>query len=300
MKDYKSSKRHETALVLAGGGVAGLGEISGTLRAIEDYIAPNPDVYKVPILGTSAGSIAGGFAVTGVRFEHVENIEQFSWPECLRPGFIEETLDQIYRNADINVDEIKADNVEAIVFRAMSLKPWRRPGLHKINGGEVRLPKLGAASSAVPGVFSPVKIGSDFYVDGGVGLSASHITLAPESDNTIVVAPMAEHFMPPVGGVLERMIINEIDARQRKYGGNAVYLRPNRKVGKIVKNVVDVFSVKKGKQIYDESYLQTFNILEKYVGDERKVSLADVAIRLAERPEFTTPTYYDRIRKRVA
>lgn len=294
----RKCERHEASFVLAGGGVAGLGHIAGKLKAIEDFSGQSRDelLGDVPILGTSAGSIAGGFAVAGVEFEHIADIKQFGWPDCLlQPRFLQDMLTDVYANArDISFEEaknIKAANVEATVFRVASLLPWRLPGLQKINGADVPLPTLGAASSAVPGVFPPVRIGADFYVDGGVGGSASHIKLGRSAIHTIVVAPMAEHFMPPVGGLFENMLIREIDNRQRNQGGNVVYLRPNRKVGRVVTSLLDVFNVDKGRKIYDLSYEQMFGVLEKYVGDEGRVDLADIAIRLAQHPEFTTPAH---------
>tara|TARA_B100001245_G_scaffold112184_1_gene82186 strand:+ start:5507 stop:6499 length:993 start_codon:yes stop_codon:yes gene_type:complete len=284
LQETRMKVGHRTvSIVLAGGGATGLGWNAGALKGIEDF---GVDVRDTQMLGTSAGSGAASFAAAGIEFEDVAELKQFGWPGSLKPGFLEGMYTDI-------LGDTKASNVEAMVWRMGSLDPRHKPGLEKLSGAEVKLAKLAAASCTVPFVFSPVRKGPDFYVDGGVGGSMGHIRLAPEADDVMVVAPMAEHFMPPLGQIFERHMMWEMDKWQEEHDGNVVYLRPNREIAGEVANLVDVFNVEKGKKIYNLSRDYIGKILDDYVGDRGNVSLEQIVGRLAMHKQFTTKAYFE-------
>ena len=120
------------------------------------------------ISGTSAGSIVGGLYAAGhsiaTIFNVFKNTSIFSWSNftARKPGIIDS--DRFY--------PVLKEHFPTNDFSALK-KKFYVTATDILNGvattfseGEVAKPIL--ASSAVPVVFSPVKIGNSLYVDGGV------------------------------------------------------------------------------------------------------------------------------------
>ncbi|EPR66063.1 patatin-like phospholipase family protein [Cyclobacterium qasimii] len=151
-----------TGLVLSGGGMRGVAHI-GVIKALEEH-----GIYPTHISGTSAGAVVGALYAGGV-----------GWPEMLnffktipifhsnryalsKPGFID--TEKFYENFKAFFPE---DNFNVLK------KPLYITATDIINGtlkifhkGQLIKPIL--ASASVPGMFTPIKIGNDYYVDGGV------------------------------------------------------------------------------------------------------------------------------------
>ena len=68
------------------------------------------------------------------------------------------------------------------------------------DGAASPLADVVAASSAVPGLFPPHRVGGRLYVDGGMW-SATSVDAADDADRVIVVAPLAGRVMGPMGRV---------------------------------------------------------------------------------------------------
>lgn len=153
---------NKIGLALSGGGIKGVAHI-GTLKAITEK-----GIKIDRITGTSAGAIVGALYAGGYSWEvilafftktSIFNLSRFA---RRKPGFI---------------DTIKFENDLKIYFPDNSFEKLDIPltitateiesgNLKVFNSGKLICPIL--ASSAFPGVFTPIDIDGTFYFDGGV------------------------------------------------------------------------------------------------------------------------------------
>lgn len=175
----KPAAQIKVALVLGGGAARGFAHI-GVIKALESQ-GIVPDM----VVGTSAGSLVGvlyaagnnGFALHKMALEMDEaTISDWSVPFFAKSsGVLKGDALQNYVNKSVRnvaIEKMK------IPFAAVATD---------LNSGLPILFQRGnaglavRASSAVPGLFQPVKIGEHFYVDGGL------------------VAPVPVHFAKEMG-----------------------------------------------------------------------------------------------------
>ncbi len=153
-----------TALVLSGGGARGFVHV-GLLRVMQLYNL-KPDV----IIGTSAGSLIGAFYACGYSpTEMMDVVKKFNKEKIMEKAFpnlplsvvswkpIEKFLYKYLGNKKIENLKVKL----AIVATNM-----RTGQIEIFTKGN--LLKAVEASCSIPGFFPPVKIGKDYYVDGGI------------------------------------------------------------------------------------------------------------------------------------
>ncbi len=175
----RSAEPIKVALVLGGGAARGFAHI-GVIKALESQ-GIVPDL----VVGTSAGSLVGalyaagnnGFALHKMALEMDEaTISDWSVPffakssGVLKGDGLQNYVNKAVRN--VAIEKMK------IPFAAVATD---------LNSGQPILFQRGnaglavRASSAVPGIFQPVKIGERLYVDGGL------------------VAPVPVHFAKELG-----------------------------------------------------------------------------------------------------
>ncbi len=159
-------KKIKIALALGGGAARGFAHI-GVIKALEAQ-----GIYPDIVVGTSAGSVVGalyaagnnGFALQRVAMDMDEaTISDWAIPLFGKVSGV-----------------LKGDALQAYVNKAVHNAPIEKLKLPfgavatDLNSGQPILFQRGntgqavRASSAVPGVFQPVKIGSRSYVDGGL------------------------------------------------------------------------------------------------------------------------------------
>jgi len=149
-------------LVLSGGGVRGIAHI-GAIQALEENnIKPN---Y---IAGTSSGAIVGALYASGYScnkmMQFFNRVKIFSLNKYAinKPGFID--TEKFYDDFKSYLTTDNFDNLNKKLFvTATNLLSGKLKIFRK---GELIKPIL--ASAAFPGVFTPVKINDDYYIDGGV------------------------------------------------------------------------------------------------------------------------------------
>lgn len=210
------------ALVLGGGGVAGIAWQTGLVAAFADS---GVDVSGADlILGTSAGAtVAAQIAsTTGADAWYRRQVDPALQNHEFRPPGLsvaelweamlriaEEVADPAERRRRVGALALAADTVPESVRRAvvagrLAGAGWpERPiavtaveaftGERRVFGpGEgVDLVDAVAASSAVPGIWPPVSIGGTRYVDGGV-YSSANADLAVGCPLVLVLAPMPD------------------------------------------------------------------------------------------------------------
>lgn len=193
------------ALVLGGGAARGFAHI-GVIKALEAQ-GIVPDM----VVGTSAGSLVGalyaagnnGFALQKLALEMDEAaISDWSVPLFSQSsGVLKGEAIQSYVNRTVNqvpIEKLKLP-FGAVATDLHTGQPilFRRGN----TGAAVR------ASSAVPGVFQPVKIGNATYVDGGL-VSPVPVSFARKmgADFVIAVNISVQPEAQPASGTLEILL----------------------------------------------------------------------------------------------
>jgi NTE family protein len=158
-----AAERPSIALVLGGGSARGFSHI-GLIRALEENGIP-VDM----IVGTSMGSIvaglyAGGFSVDNMTdlITRLEFAKLLDIPMPIGGGIVDTTGMEHYLN--ILLQDRTFDEME-IPFRAVVVNLGTG---EELAVGEGRVSKAIQASMSIPGMFVPVQIGDQYYVDGGL------------------------------------------------------------------------------------------------------------------------------------
>ncbi len=148
-------------LVLSGGGVRGVAHI-GVLKALEEH-----GIFPTHIAGTSAGAIVGALYANGNTWQEILDffrtvpifrINKFAMN---KPGFID--TEKLYDSFRIL---LKDDDFSVLKLPLYITATNILDGSLKVfTQGELIRPIL--ASASFPGVFTPIKIGEEYFVDGG-------------------------------------------------------------------------------------------------------------------------------------
>lgn len=209
------------AVVLGGGGVAGIGWEAGLLCGLADTGVDLGDADM--IIGTSAGSVVGTYLAHGedprgvlgklTEAAHVTpmNVDMGPVMEAMALTF-DETLEPLEarRKVGLLALDAKLDESAARLGGVRDLLPradWpaRRLLLTAVRAADgaftvfdaasgAPLPDAVAASCAVPCAFPPVEVNGLRYVDGGVR-SPTNADLAEGAATVVVIEPLA-HLLP--------------------------------------------------------------------------------------------------------
>jgi len=232
-------------LVLAGGGLAGIGWETGILRGIADE---SPGTAKTlldldVLVGTSAGSTVAAQLSSGLGLDVVFDRQTAAASTELNPGVGLDEITELFVTAMLTANTTKAEKLRKIGAVALSTRTvteavrrnviarrlpshdWpdrvlRISAIDTATGELVMFDRTSgvdlvdavAASCAVPGVWPPVTIGERRYMDGGIG-SSVNMTLANDCDVAVVLVPSGRSAPSPFGdGAAE-----EVEA----FGGSA-------------------------------------------------------------------------------
>lgn len=253
----EEGKSNRTALVLSGGGVRGMAHI-GAIKALEEH-----GIECDLVSGSSAGAVVGALYCHGYSpeqmkefFEEVPlfNITRFAFG---KPGFID--TDKFYKdfNKYFRFDDFNCLKKKLYVTTVDMLKGEMRV----FSEGELIRPLL--ASSAFPGLFSPVWIDGTLYSDGGI---LDNFPIDPVKEDVgrligVYVSPLdiiqPESLKYSVN-VLERAIrINYSRRSSQKFEHCDLLIRPPKLVD------FGLLDVGKMEEIYRVGYETTKKELEK-------------------------------------
>lgn len=202
-------ERVPLAGVFGGGGLFGIGYALGVIDGLH---ARGIDLTDTPMLGTSAGSWAAAATALRVPFERFVSLKVPRFPNP-RPGVLAACARDVFGE--------RTDPDVTVV--ACELPRLRRTVL---SGEHTPLSVLVAASSAVPGLLAPQRVGTRLYVDGGVR-SAVSVDLAPAADVLVVIAPLAGAMFGPFGGAVDRGTRSDIARWRRTHGGEVLFFAPD-------------------------------------------------------------------------
>jgi len=239
------------ALVLGGGGVAGIAWITGLLAGLADA---GQDVTGADlVIGTSAGAAAAAQLGSGLPLDDLyarqvdpalqsrEIAAEIDWakfaedlaPYMAKAGTLEGQQRQfgVFALAATTVPE--ADRLAVIASRLPS-HDWPARDIRLVavdcetgstavfsKASGVSLIDAVAASCAVPGIWPPVTIGGSRYMDGGIR-SADNADLATGASEILVVSPLGMDSPLPTS-----MPLREVVASLRATGAQVRVIEPD-------------------------------------------------------------------------
>lgn len=218
--------------VFGGGGLFGIGYAMGVLDGLK---AKGLTFTEAPLLGTSAGSWAATATVLGVSFTDLSSMKVPNFPNP-KPGLL----------ADIARDIFGDRTHPNVHVMACSLPRLSRT---KLSGAEFPLSQLIAASSAVPGLLAPQKIGDTKYVDGGVR-SGTSVDYGPDAQKLLIIAPLAGAMWGPFARFVDKAMHNEISKWTSRTGGTHVLFTPRESAAQIARNPKHLFDKHRAIEAY--------------------------------------------------
>ena len=162
MDSEKNPEKYRLGLVLGGGGARGFAHL-GILKAFEEK-GIKPDI----IAGVSAGAIAGTLYADGKSPEAIHQIIKskgvfdYTRPNLFAGGFLklDGLREQLKKNLSVDrIEDLETDFIIAATCLQSGLVEFVEEG---------PLAEWIIASSSVPVLFEPMKIGEKLYVDGGL------------------------------------------------------------------------------------------------------------------------------------
>ena len=221
------------ALVLAGGGLAGIAWETGVLLGIRDE---RPEAGEAllesdVLLGTSAGSAVAAQLSSGVDLAELfdRQVSEAEGAHELTPGVTIEAITELFLNAMLTPHATTAEKLQQIgavaaesgtvpeqvrrkvIARRLPSHQWPQRAL-RITGIDIATGELVifdnvsgvdlvdavAASCAVPGVWPTVSIGERRFMDGGVG-STVNMSAVRDCATAVALVPSAVDSPSPWG-----------------------------------------------------------------------------------------------------
>lgn len=149
-------------IVLSGGGIRGIAHL-GVLKAFSNH-----GISFCQISGTSAGAIAGAFFAAGIDPE--EGLQIFNktklW-QFIRPAFGSLGLINIEMTASILREYFPEDAIEKL-HTPLTIAAVNFSEGKLVYFKEGPLIRAIQASSCIPGIFKPIMIDGQMFVDGGI------------------------------------------------------------------------------------------------------------------------------------
>jgi NTE family protein len=241
-------------IALSGGGVRGIAHL-GVLKALnENGIFPNR------VSGTSAGAIAGAMYCHGYSPEEIIDIiiktnyfkfmrPAISWTGILKMDIVEHLYQKYIPENDFSSLKIPLTIAATDIKRAKVVFFSEGPLIKTI-----------MASSCIPGMFDPIAIEGNYYVDGGV---LNNLPVEPLDGICDVIIGVncnhlpIEHSITNIKSLIERTIIMSMNYN--------VYSRKN-KCDYFIEPPglarYGVFDIKKSKEIFEAGYQEAVSVIQ--------------------------------------
>ena len=246
----------KSGLVLSGGGVRGIAQI-GAIRAMEEA-----GLQASLVSGSSAGSVVGALYCAGyspdemMLFFKETSLFQISRFAFGKPGFID--TDKFY---DDFLKWFPEDRFEALDKKLFVSSVDMLHGKLKVFNEGPLIPRL-LASSAFPGLFSPVAMDDSLYADGGILDNFPIEPLKGQAQHImgVYVSPLekiAESNLKYSVNVLERAIrINYSRRSISKFEACDLLIRPKQL------NEYGLLDVRKMDEIYEIGYREAIKQID--------------------------------------
>lgn len=249
MNDHATEPRapRGKALVLGGGGPVGRAWQMGIAAGL---LAEGVDLREADlIVGTSAGAVVGARLALGldpIAMNFAADATAVSLPSAAVMAGLQALMAGMIRAANSPSPEMERMQIGRMAlaapaicedaslaretFSAIMSQPWppsfrattvsTRTGRLKVWDASAGVPleRAVAASAALPGMWPPITIGDDRYMDGGVR-SALNADLASGSVSAVVVSCIdlvSGPGTPDAYGTLNKLLLTEIDGLRRE------------------------------------------------------------------------------------
>lgn len=221
----------KSALVLAGGGIAGIAWETGILRGIADEAPETAQALLASdvLVGTSAGSTVAAQLGSGLSLDELYERQIAAVSAELNPGVGIDGITELFVTAMLTPNTTKQQKLQrigevalntptvdesvrreviaarlpshrwpdrALRISAIDIATGELVGFDRDSG--VELVDAVAASCAVPGAWPPATIDGRRYMDGGVG-SSVNMELAADCDAAVVLVPSGRSVPSPFG-----------------------------------------------------------------------------------------------------
>lgn len=236
----------KVGIVLSGGGIRGIAHL-GVLQALTEA-----GIKIDMISGTSAGSIVGSLYAQGHQPYDIyqtfmkTRLYKFLRPAFGNPGFL--SLDQ---TRPLFLEFLPHDSFENLkIPMVIAVTNFSRGHLVYLSKG--KLIEAIHASSSIPGVFKPIIIDGEMYIDGGVLNNFPIEPLKAECD--FIIGSSCNHLTP----VKEMKNIRQLFQRAAIMSINADMEMKCQQLDVLIEpegmGATSVFDVKKTEEIYWLSY----------------------------------------------
>lgn len=247
----KGNKEYKYGFVLGGGGARGFAHL-GAIKALAEK-GIEPDI----ISGVSAGAVAGAFIAAGktpdethelMKSLSMRDLTNFQMPKT---GLF--NLDRLGALLQTHLGKIDIKELPLpLIVSATDILNAR--AVHFTEGD---LSDIVQASASIPVLFSPVRIGELYYVDGGV---FSNIPLQPIKDrceHTIVIniSPMDRiETLGNIANIAARTFQLSVNASNRSIEGQcSLYLTPPQLAS------FPIFDTQRADELFNIGYEYTLN-----------------------------------------
>jgi predicted acylesterase/phospholipase RssA len=222
--------------VFGGGGLFGIGYGLGVVDGLRTR---GIDLHGSPMLGTSAGSWVAAATALQVSFETLVALPVPTFPNP-RAGVLAETAALAF-----------GQHTDPLVSVVVTQVPRLRRTV--LNGADIPLAQLVAASSAVPGLLAPQRINDKRYVDGGVR-SAVSVDLAPAAHTLVIITPLAGAMFGPFG----RYVDHRTDQQQKEWhdehGGTFIEFSPKATTADVASLPHHLFDQRRAVEAYHRGF----------------------------------------------
>jgi len=248
-------KKYKTGLVLSGGGTRGFAHL-GALKALHENNI-EPDI----IAGVSAGSIVGALYADGKEAEQSlralmsKTLFRFLRPMLPRNGLVKMTGFEKTLKQTLSAKTFEDLKIPLLVY-AVNINTAE---LTQFDSGD--LVSAVMASSSIPVIFPPVKIGEQYFLDGGI-INNFPVEAIREQCQTVIginVNPIGDlRNINSIKAVAERsfhiFIRNQAVSKE---GMCDIYIEPTNL------DQFGLLDVSKAREIFKKGYIETLSVLKR-------------------------------------
>ncbi len=183
-------EKQKIGIVLSGGGIRGISHL-GILKAFKDK--------KIPIhhiTGTSAGAIVGALYANKIDpYEALQIFQNTRLLKLLKVAIGKPGLLNLESSYNLFKEYIPHDSFEKLSIKlTITATNFYNGKLQYFSEGDQLIKKM-LASSCVPGVFNPIYINNNLYVDGGV---LNNFPVEPLLNNCDIIIGSSCNHLPEI------------------------------------------------------------------------------------------------------
>lgn len=243
-------------IALSGGGVRGISHL-GVLKALNQR-----GIFPNRISGSSAGAIAGALYASGLEPDDIlKIIIKTNYFKFLRPAISWTGILKMDTAEELFKLYLPDNAFEALRLPlTIATTDIKRAKVVYFSEGELIKPLM--ASSCIPGMFDPIAIGKQYYVDGGV---LNNLPVEPLDGICDVVIGVncnhlpVEHNIKNIKNLIERTVIMSMNYNVYSRKDKCDFFIEPKGMAKY-----GVFDIKKAQEIFDAGYEAALSFIDEH------------------------------------